>query len=265
MKNQSRRSRTTISEIRKVMRAIDQAATENGVLSTAIMTEAQANACFEAGKPALSVVSPKTPKGRLRNLDNLTWSTVIRSFHVPRKKASTEEASQHTNVQGNDSTSAQSKYATFSHPDGVDRKVPPEYLFADTKLLPMYIQWHCGDIRVCNDEEHHVSPIKLWESIDVQEITDDNKRHSKISLAGIRRLMGFIDKVAAENGVPPKADMTQEEVAECFDASKSVLKTLTPKTPTGKQRNPDNISWEFIARLLRISRLKQDPDGTSES
>lgn len=255
------------------MSAIDKAAAENGVPPTGVMSQTEATACFEAGKAALSAVSPRTPKGRLRDLEKVTWSTVIRCLRAPRKKASTEGANERKNDHEDDSESAQPiasnelsrNYVTFAHPDGIHRRVPPNYRFADTKLLPMYIQWHCGDVTVYNGEEHRVSPIKLWELIDIQEITDDNKRHMKISLSSIRRLMGFIDKVAAENGFPPKADMTQEEVTECFEASRAVLHSVTPKTSTGKERNPENISWEYVGRLLQISRLKYNPGETSES
>ena len=61
-----------------------------------------------------------------------------------------------TTAQSDSIEALTTKFVMFPHPDGVNRRVPPNYQVTNSKLLPMYLQWHCGD-----PVKRYVIPINL--------------------------------------------------------------------------------------------------------
>ena len=83
-KIKTKRSKAQLSEVRRVMKCIDNAAIAAGVPPQKAMTHAEVLTCYHAGKSGLSV--PRENKtGRLRNLERMPWTTLVRNMPKVRK------------------------------------------------------------------------------------------------------------------------------------------------------------------------------------
>ena len=75
----------SLSELRKVMLCIDEAAKTNGCPPKEHMSHKDANSCYlceECG--ILSLMPDKTPMGRRGIIANKKWGTVVKYTHKPR-------------------------------------------------------------------------------------------------------------------------------------------------------------------------------------
>ena len=81
----SKRVKATLSEIRRVMKIIDCAATENGLPPKKFMTNNEVISCFNAGKYGLKIPM-ETPTGKRRNLEKMSWRTVMKNLPKVRPR-----------------------------------------------------------------------------------------------------------------------------------------------------------------------------------
>ena len=80
----TKRSKAQLSEVRRVMKCIDDAAIAAGVLPQKAMTHAEVLTCYHAGKSGLPVPR-ETKTGRLRNLERMSWTTLVKNMPAVRK------------------------------------------------------------------------------------------------------------------------------------------------------------------------------------
>ena len=80
----TKRSKAQLSEVRRVMKCIDQAAIAAGVPPRKAMTHAEVLSCYHAGKSGLPVPR-ETKTGRLRNLERMSWTTLVKNMPAVRK------------------------------------------------------------------------------------------------------------------------------------------------------------------------------------
>ena len=73
----NKRAKRTHTELLRLMGMIDKAAKDNQVPPKEVMTQAEAHHCYTYGKEGI-VVPSKTPKGRPRDIDVMTWQSVLR-------------------------------------------------------------------------------------------------------------------------------------------------------------------------------------------
>ena len=80
-----KQAHVSLSELRKVMCCIDDAAKANGSPPKEHMSHAYANSCYLRGEcGVLSLMPDKTPSGRTRIIANKKWGTVVKYLHKPR-------------------------------------------------------------------------------------------------------------------------------------------------------------------------------------
>jgi hypothetical protein len=78
------RAKKSFSELKRMMGAIDKAATESGVPpKKGYMTQAEAASCFLHGQHGLNIPAT-TPTGKPRNIARLTWSSAVK--YMPTAK-----------------------------------------------------------------------------------------------------------------------------------------------------------------------------------
>ena len=78
-KIKTKRSKAQLSEVRRVMKCVDDAAIAAGVPPQKAMTHAEVLTCYHAGKSGLPVPR-ETKTGRLRNLERMSWTTLVRNM-----------------------------------------------------------------------------------------------------------------------------------------------------------------------------------------
>ena len=83
-KIKTKRSRIQLSEVRRVMKCIDDAASAAGVPPQKVMSHAEVLTCYHAGKTGLPVPR-ETKTGRLRNLERMSWTTLVRNMPKVKK------------------------------------------------------------------------------------------------------------------------------------------------------------------------------------
>jgi hypothetical protein len=72
----------SLSELRKVMGCIDEAAKTNGCPPNEHMSHTDANSCYLREECGIFAVMPdKTPTGRNRIIANKKWGTVVKYMH----------------------------------------------------------------------------------------------------------------------------------------------------------------------------------------
>ena len=81
----SKRVKATLSEIRRVMKIIDCAATENGLPPKKFMTNNEVISCFNAGKYGLKIPM-ETPTGKRRNLEKMSSRTAMKNLPKVRPR-----------------------------------------------------------------------------------------------------------------------------------------------------------------------------------
>ena len=84
-KLKTKRSKSTLSEVRRVMKCIDDAAIAAGVPPQKAMSHAEVMTCYHVGKSGLPVPR-ETKTGRLRNLERLSWTTLVKHLPKVRKR-----------------------------------------------------------------------------------------------------------------------------------------------------------------------------------
>ena len=80
-----KRTHVSLSELRKVMLCIDEAAKTNGCPPKEHMSHKDANSCYLRGECGiLSLMPDKKPTGRRSIIANKKWGTVVKYTHKPR-------------------------------------------------------------------------------------------------------------------------------------------------------------------------------------
>lgn len=133
-------------------------------------------------------------------------------------------------------------YRGFPHPDGTLRGIPVEWDFPTGTLQSTYVYWHCGD------PAQKIMPMKLMDKRELSVLTKKNKR-AKRTHTELKRLMGMIDKAAKDNQVPPMEVMTQAEAQHCYAYGKEGI-VVPSKTPKGRPRDIDVMTWQSVLRLI---------------
>ena len=78
-------AKTRLSEMRKVMTLIDREAISKGCTVRVTMNHKMANSCFHHGESAIRNIMPnETMTGRMRNISNMTWGSIVRNMHKKR-------------------------------------------------------------------------------------------------------------------------------------------------------------------------------------
>jgi hypothetical protein len=78
-------AKTRLSELRKLMKMVDNAASATGHPPKEYMSLAEANTCFFHGEKAiLDIVPANTPQGRARVVAMMKWTTVVKYTHKKR-------------------------------------------------------------------------------------------------------------------------------------------------------------------------------------
>jgi hypothetical protein len=77
-----KRANVSLSELRKVMGCIDEAAKANGCPPKEHMSHTDANSCYLR---IFADMLDKTPTGRNRTIANKKWGTVVKYMHKPKK------------------------------------------------------------------------------------------------------------------------------------------------------------------------------------
>lgn len=130
----------------------------------------------------------------------------------------------------------------FPHPDGTLRGIPVGWDFPTGTLQSTYVYWHCGD------PAQKILPMKFMDKRELSVLAKTNKR-AKRTHTELLRLMGMIDKAAKDIQVPPKEVMTQAEAHHCYTYGKEGI-VVPSKTPKGRPRDIDVMTWQSVLRLI---------------
>ncbi len=161
---------------------------------------------------------------------NLATTVAQQSTLVARRAASDVDMDTGT-IEG--TGSAGSRYQLFQHEDGKSRRIPSGWKIPSLSVQHMYSYWHCGD------ESSKISPIKLFNKVDLAAIPKSGVKDWQ----NLKRLMRDVDAAAAAAGVPPKhRAMTQAEANACFLVGRSGIKASSA-TPSGRLRNVSELKW----------------------
>ena len=76
----SKRARKTLSEMRRVMRLIDEAAKAGGAPHCKFMSHSEIITCYNIGKSGIKIPM-ETASGRRRVLEKMSWTTILRQMN----------------------------------------------------------------------------------------------------------------------------------------------------------------------------------------
>jgi hypothetical protein len=107
----------------------------------------------------------------------------------------------------NSSGSASTVYEEFLHPNGLRRRIPPDWDWPNLLMRHAYVYWHCGD------PAKRIAPMKRLEK---KDFTGKLQKRGVRTLGELRPLMGKIDSAAKTKGVQVKKVMTQAEANTFF-------------------------------------------------
>ncbi|KAL7552085.1 hypothetical protein ACHAWF_015301 [Thalassiosira exigua] len=253
------RGSVRFGQLRPAIKLVDDAAAANGAApSEGAMTTVDARRCFEAGKSGLGIPAV-TATGRPRKMDRLQNKTVITYLTLSkrdlssvgakstvgseqkRKRAKGADAirDEENLVDEADDESTNNElldagtFATFVHPDGVQRLVPPKWSFPQAgTFLDAYILWHAGDTSL------NMAPMKHWRKVDIKAAPAMGA--GRVRFGQIQSAVRLVDDAAAANGVTLSEEaMTQGEARQCYEAGKSGLGIAV--TATGRRRKLDKL------------------------
>eukprot|EP00804_Cyclotella_cryptica_P001683 CCRYP_009072-RA/>CCRYP_009072-RA protein AED:0.30 eAED:0.29 QI:0/-1/0/1/-1/1/1/0/334 len=137
----------------------------------------------------------------------------------------------------------------YKHSDGKYCRVPSSW---KVPLLPMqhlYVYWHCGD------EKKNIPPMKYLTPDDIKFL---NKR-AHISLSELKKVMTVIDKVAKEQGFPPKEHMSQRDANTCYYRGERAIFDIVPEnTPQGRPRVIASMKWATVVKYMHKKRVPNE-------
>ena len=135
----------------------------------------------------------------------------------------------------------------YGHPDGKYRRVPSDWKFPMLHLQPMYLYWHCGD------ESANIPPMKWFHATDV----DFLGKRAHISLCEMRKVMLTVDKVATEQGFPPKDHMSLHEANTCYyRGERGIFDVVPENTPQGRPRIVARMKWGTVVKFMHKRRVR---------
>lgn len=139
-------------------------------------------------------------------------------------------------------SAARSQYQMFLHPDGVHRRIPPDWWFPNLSIQHMYVNWHCGETT------GKISPTKLFDARDLYPPRERGKRAYK----SLQKLM---DRAARAGGMAPLQNepMTIAGANSCFVIGRSAIKVLE-RTPTGRCRNIQRLTWSTAVKYMATQK-----------
>ena len=86
-----KRSRQSYTEVKYLVRLVDDRAKSRGVNVKAVMTPAESASAFREGSSSLAI-SSTTPSGRQRNVANLKWATLLKYVTSKSEKEESKES-----------------------------------------------------------------------------------------------------------------------------------------------------------------------------
>lgn len=139
--------------------------------------------------------------------------------------------------------------------NGIQRCLPPDWIFPTGPAVHAYQYWHHGD------EVKKIVPLKMLKRSDLNFFTDDKKRYLR-NFEEVKQLFQILDNEAKSKGLL-KENMSRSDTMDVYKKCKGVF-GIPELTDKGRKRNFVKLAWGTIVRERKRLKNTAQEGGTKE-